>query len=58
MIACVRFTGRVENTTLNIDEASDLVAKVPAMHLFLVHDFSCYEECSLIHCLGPLCPND
>jgi hypothetical protein len=58
MIACVRFNGRIEDTTLKIDEASELVAMVPDLHLFLRHEFSCYEECSLMECLGPLCPNE
>lgn len=58
MIACVRSNGRIHDTTLKIDEASELVAMVPGLHLFLRHEFSCYEECSLAECLGPLCPNE
>lgn len=57
MIACLRANGEVENTKLRIDEASNLVRKCPWLHFFLIHEFSCYEECSLMQSLGPLCPN-
>lgn len=50
-------SGKLYRTSLTVDHAGELMARYPFMHLFIDHSFSCYEECSMLPCLGPLCPN-
>jgi hypothetical protein len=64
-VLCLRYNGEIEETALSVDEASNLLGTWdltneddrPRLHFFLEHNFSCYEECSMHPCLGPLCPN-